>query len=160
MWRLRDLAEMMATFHWIEPESTHNTAALATQARLLTPPFILPQVCVSCLDRDNPSERNPPHEEMVWSRCHTVLQDSYKNGSLAQLFPGATGVWNLLGTHLMKYAYVVKDLGEARAGESSVIPASSGELKLSDDVIRNGMKDIQPDPEEQLYNEEYGWTLS
>ncbi|OAP58725.1 hypothetical protein AYL99_07815 [Fonsecaea erecta] len=140
----------MATFHWIEPESTHNTAALASQARLLTPPFILPQVSVSCLDRETPVERSTEHEEMVWYRCHQVLQESYKGGELAQLFPGATGVWNLLGTHLMKYAYVVKDLGEARPTASSIIPATSDDLKLPDDVIRNGMKET-PDPENYLY---------
>ncbi|KIW28424.1 uncharacterized protein PV07_08091 [Cladophialophora immunda] len=141
---------MMAAFHWIEPESIHNTAALATQARLLTPPFILPQVSVSCLDRDTPTERNTEHEEALWYRCHQVLQDSYKNGELAQLFPGATGVWNLLGTHLMKCAYIVKDLGEARPRQSSVNPATSDEMKLPADVIRNGMKET-PDPENYLY---------
>ncbi|KIY02706.1 uncharacterized protein Z520_01171 [Fonsecaea multimorphosa CBS 102226] len=150
MWRLVDLAQMMAAFHWIEPESIHNTAALASQARLLTPPFVLPQVSVSCLDRDIPAERNTEHEEMVWYRCHQVLQNSYKSGELAQLFPGAIGVWNLLGTRLMKYAYVVKGLGETRPTTSSVTPALSDALKLPVDVIRNGMKET-PDPENYLY---------
>ncbi|KIW87449.1 uncharacterized protein Z519_12085 [Cladophialophora bantiana CBS 173.52] len=140
----------MATFHWIEPESTHNTAALATHARLLTPPFILPQVSVSCLDGAPPAERDTEHERMIWYRCHTVLQSSYKTGEMGQLFPGATGVWNLLGTHLMRYAYVVKDLGGLGPTDSSVMAATSDDLKLPVDVIRSGMEET-PDLENYLY---------
>jgi hypothetical protein len=66
------------------------------------------------------------------------------------LFPGASGVWHTIGTHLARQVYVVKDLGEMDAQETSVQNVESDAVKFPEHVMRLGARET-PDPEEYLY---------
>ncbi len=86
----------------------------------------------------------------MWRLCQQVLQQAYQNGVVGALFPGASGVWHTIGTHLARQVYVVKDLGEMDAQETSVQHVDSDQVKFSEDAIRLGARET-PDPEEYLY---------
>ncbi|OCT47624.1 hypothetical protein CLCR_03724 [Cladophialophora carrionii] len=121
----------MAAYHWIEPQHVHDAAALRTGRRALTPPFVLPPAGLSWVDG-------------------TALQESYQKGVVGTLFPGASGVWHTIGTHLARQVYVVKDLGEMDARETSVQHVNADEVKFGEDVMRLGARET-PDSEEYLY---------
>ncbi|ETI27048.1 hypothetical protein G647_10147 [Cladophialophora carrionii CBS 160.54] len=140
----------MAAYHWIEPQYVHDAAALRTGLRALTPPFVLPPAGLSWVDGTSNTARTRDSKRSMWRRCQQALQESYQKGVVGTLFPGASGVWHTIGTHLARQVYVVKDLGEMDARETSVQHVNADEVKFGEDVMRLGARET-PDSEEYLY---------
>ncbi|KIW69447.1 hypothetical protein PV04_05324 [Phialophora macrospora] len=137
----------MAAYHWIEPQSVHNRAALGTGLRALTPPFILPTAGFTWIEGTSNAAITSDGKRSMWRLCQQALQEAYQNGVVGALFPGASGVWHTLGTHLARQVYVVKDLGEMDARETSVQHVDSDEVKFSKNVMRLDVRK-RPDPKE------------
>lgn len=154
-WRIDLLAEILAAFHWIEPESIHR-AAIAS--RMLWPRVLLPQAVVimnmswylEIRHHLDDSEGNMP--QVIWNECHGILQSAFSTGEVAPLFHRATRAWECLSTNIMASVFVVKDLGDIMPSPDSVLPITDPRARLAQGIIHSGVSRRPPtDTDEYLY---------
>jgi len=143
IWRIDQLAEILAAWHWIEPESIHRAAI---ESRMLCPRVVLPKVTVKVgetwFERLVLERGLAAVKETMWQHCHQVLQVSYATAQVPKLSRFASNSWECFTLNLTEETYVVQNLGRVAPDESSVVPVDSEEVRLADDIIRSG---IPPD---------------
>ena len=86
----------------------------------------------------------------MWQTCQQTLQKAYRDGVPNPSSQSITGVWAVIGTMASRRAYIVKNLGELEARESSVLYLNSTEAMQDQDVIRLGARE-DPHDDEYLY---------
>ncbi|KIW11070.1 hypothetical protein PV08_10369 [Exophiala spinifera] len=115
VWRLDQVAALLAAFHWINPESVQRNML---GNRLFWPYVCLPKIAVrlngtweESLQSQTTTELAPMEiRESVWNRCHSLLQEAYATGRVPEIPYGAETSWECLPLQLLKEVYVVDEL--------------------------------------------------
>ncbi|EXJ84888.1 hypothetical protein A1O3_05563 [Capronia epimyces CBS 606.96] len=152
-----EFAEILAAWHWIEPESVHQSAI---HTRMLWPRVKLPKVTVrlgrAWLQKLSDQQNTTPDalnvKAAIWEDCHRILQTAYSTAQVPPLFPLAAETWDCFRLNLLGTTYVVQDLGDLSAKNTSVVPADDPDIRFSDEIIWSGVVESRdPDEDDYLY---------
>jgi hypothetical protein len=154
IWRIDQLAEILAAWHWMEPESIHRAAI---ESRMLWPRVVLPKVTVKMgetwFERLVLEKGASAVKETMWRQCHRILQTSYSTAQVPKLSRFASNSWECFTLNLTKETYMVQNLGNVAPKKLSVMLVDSEEVRLDDEIIRSGLPpdDKAEDSDEYLY---------
>ncbi|KAK5272108.1 hypothetical protein LTR99_009638 [Exophiala xenobiotica] len=156
-WRLDQVAEILAAFKWINPESVQR-CIIGT--RVFWPYVSLSQLAVRMAEswHDQLRSQSPTHPtpaqvaEYIWRCCHGVLHVSHSTGVVPAIPHEAQKTWDCLGIQLLREVYCVDKLHGAIHDPETVNPVEDRRARPPiDDLYSGADMRIRDDEEDSLY---------